>query len=137
MVLMLLLPLVEILTDDGIYYSGMSAGLRTESGDIYSPTWPVFILVLITAILLFLNIFFYRKRKLQIRICVYTIVMEFGLIGLLYYFWVIIFRQLDVDTYWLKIAVVFPVVSIIFTYLAFRGIRKDEILIGSIDKLRS
>ena len=136
MVLMLLLPLVEILTDDGIYYLGMSVGLRAENGDIYSPTWPVFILVLVTAILLFLNIFFYRKRKLQIRICVYTIVMEFGLIGLLYYFWVIIFRQLDVDTYWLKIAVVFPVVSIIFTYLAFRGIRKDEILIGSIDKLR-
>jgi hypothetical protein len=32
--------------------------------------------------------------------------------------------------------VVFPVLAIILTYLAFRGIRKDEFLIRSIDRIR-
>ena len=136
LVLMLFLPLAEILADGEITYTGMSRGLQHENGEVIFPTWPVFILVLVTAALLFLNIFLYRKRKLQIRICVYAIVLGFGMIGLLYYFWVLIFRQLNVEDFWIRIPVVFPAVAIIFTYLAFRGIRKDEILIRSIDKIR-
>ena len=78
----------------------------------------------------------YKNRKLQIRFCVYGIILGFGMIGLMYYFWVVIFRQLDVDSYWLRMPVIFPVVAIILTYLAFRGIRKDEILVRSMDKIR-
>ena len=136
MILMLFLPLAEILTDDGVYYSAMSSGFQLENGDIAFPALPVFILILATAALLLLNIFFYRNRKLQIRFCVYSIILSFGLIGMLYYFWVVFFRQIDVDSYLLKVPIVFPVVAIIFTYLAFRGIRKDEILIRSIEKIR-
>jgi len=136
LVLMLFLPLAEILTDGGVAYTVLSSGLQTEAGDIVFSTLPVFILVLGTAGLLLLSIFFYKKRKLQIRFCVYGIILGFGLMGLLYYYWVVMFRQLDVDSYWIRIPVVFPVVSIIFTYLAFRGIRKDEILVRSLDKIR-
>ncbi len=136
LVLMLFLPLAEILTEEGIYYTGMSAGLKLESGELAFSTLPVFILVLVSVFLLFLNIFLYRRRKIQIRICVYSIILLFGLIGLLYYYWVIIFRQLNVESNLLKIPIVFPAVAIIFTYLAFRGIRRDEILIRSTDKIR-
>ncbi|MFC2113693.1 DUF4293 domain-containing protein [Bacteroidota bacterium] len=134
--MMLFLPLAEILTDTGISYTALGRGLQKEDGELILSTWPVFILILITAIMLTLNIFFYKNRKLQIRFCVYGIILGFGMIGLLYYFWVVIFRQLEVDTYWIRIPVVFPVVAIILTYLAFRGIRRDEILIRSIDKIR-
>ena len=134
--LMLFMPLAEILTDDSTYFYVMSAGLRLENGEFVQRTWPVFILILITSVLIFLNILLYRNRKLQIRFCVYSIVLGFGMIGLLYYYWVNIFRQLDVDSYWLRIPLIFPVIAIIFVYLAFRAIRKDEILIRSIDKIR-
>jgi drug/metabolite transporter (DMT)-like permease len=134
--LMLFLPLAEIRTDEGTVYLAMSNGLRLVEGEMAMPTWPVFILVLVTALLLFLNIFLYRKRKLQIRFCVYGIILAFGMIGLMYYFWVVIFRQLEVDSYYLRIPLILPVVSIILTYLAFRGIRKDEILVRSLDKIR-
>jgi hypothetical protein len=67
---------------------------------------------------------------------VYAIVLGFGQIGLMYYFWVLIFRQLVVEDFSIRLPVIFPVVAIILTYLAFRGIRKDEILIRSIDKIR-
>jgi drug/metabolite transporter (DMT)-like permease len=136
LVLMLFMPLAEILTEDGITYTALSKGLQKADGDVVVATWPVFILVLVSAALLFLNVFFYKNRKLQIRFCVYGIILGFGMIGLMYYFWVVIFRQLDVDSYWLRMPVIFPVVAIILTYLAFRGIRKDEILVRSMDKIR-
>jgi drug/metabolite transporter (DMT)-like permease len=133
---MLFLPLAEIRTDAGELYTGWVRGLQDQNGGLLVATWPLFILVLVTAVLLLLNIFLYRRRKLQIRICVYAIILGFGLVGLLYYFWVVIFRQLDVDSYWFRISVVFPVLAIILTYLAFRGIRKDDFLIRSIDRIR-
>jgi len=136
LVLMLFLPLAEILTDGAGSYTVLSGGLQTGTGEMVFSTLPVFILVVITAALLFLSIFFYKKRKLQIRFCVYGIILGFGLMGLLYFYWVAMFRQLDVESYWIRMPVVFPVVSIIFTYLAFRGIRKDEILVRSLDKIR-
>ena len=136
LVMMLFLPLAEIQADGGVTYTGMSRGLRLESGEYAFSTWPVFILVLVTAALLFINIFLYRNRKLQIRICVYAIVLGFGLMGLIYYYWVLIFRQLVIENFWIRVPVIFPVAAIILTYLAFRGIRKDEILIRSIDKIR-
>ncbi len=133
---MLFMPLAEILTADGVYHTVESGGLKTESGEVLVPTLPVLILILVTALLLLINIFLFRKRKLQIRLCVYSIVLCFGLIGLLYYYWVVMFRQINVEHYWLRIPVVFPVVAIILIYLAFRGIRRDEILVRSIEKIR-
>ena len=136
LVLMLFLPLAEILVDGGVTYTGMSRGLQTENGEVAFSTWPVFILILVTAVLLFITILLYRNRKLQIRFCVYAIVLGFGQIGLMYYYWVLIFRQLVVENFSIRVPVIFPVVAIILTYLAFRGIRRDEILIRSIDKIR-
>ncbi len=134
--MMIFLPLAEILTDDGVYYTYISSGLRKEGGDIVFPSMPVISLIVVTALLSLGNIFLFKNRKLQIRFCVYGIILNFGLIGLLYYFWVMMFRQLDVDSYFLKLPLALPAAAIIFTYLAFRGIRKDEILIRSIDKIR-
>jgi hypothetical protein len=134
-ILMLVMPLAEILTEEGIVYTGTSRGLL-ENGELVVATLPVTILVVVTGLLLLISILLFRNRKLQIRLCVYAIILEFGLMGLMYYFWVVILRQLQVDSYLIKVAVVFPALSIILVYLAFRGIRRDEILIRSIDKIR-
>lgn len=136
MTLMLFLPLASFVTEGGMSYTAASTGLHREDGQMVYATWPVFILVIVTAFLLAGNIFLFRNRKLQIRICVYSIILEFGLIGLMYYFWVVILREVPMESYVIGIPVVFPAVAVILTYLAFRGIRKDEILIRSMDKLR-
>ena len=133
---MLFIPVVEIRIHTGEVYTGLLRGMQSESGEYLVSTWPPFILVVVTAALLFLNIFFYKNRKLQIRICVYAIILEFGQIGLMYYFWVVLFHKLGEAEYLFRIPVLFPVLAIILTYLAFRGIRKDEILIRSIDRIR-
>ena len=136
LVIMIFLPLAEILTNEGIYYTAYSSGIEKEGGEVVYPTLPVLILVVVIAVMSLINIFLFRNRKLQIRLSVYGIILSFGIIGLLYYYRVVLFREIDVDSYWLKLPLILPLAAIIFTYLAFRGIRKDEILIRSIDKLR-
>ena len=44
-------------------------------------------------------------------------------------------NKLDADITW-KYPVVFPVIALIFNYLAMRGIAKDESLVRSLDRLR-
>ena len=139
MVLMLLIPIAEIAGVDGGIYQFRSGGLSRLNGGELSQiiqAIPLLILILMLILLLLINIFFFRKRKIQMRICVYTIILEFGLIGLGYYYIVSAFNGIQVDHYAFKLPVIIPVLSIILIYLAFRGIRKDEILIRSIDKIR-
>jgi peptidoglycan/LPS O-acetylase OafA/YrhL len=139
MSLMLLLPLAQIAADGTGIYTVHSKGWYIEAGEsaeLAMATWPVFILALVLVLLPLMNIFLYKNRKLQLRISVYAIILAFGLIGLIYYYFVIGFRQLDEPAYALRFPLVVPVIFIVLIYLAFRGIRKDEILVRSLDRIR-
>ena len=139
MSLMLFLPLAEIAAEGTGIYSVLSRGwyiVEGETAELAMATWPVFILAFVLSFLTFINMWLYRKRKLQIRICVYSIILAFGLLGMIYYYFVMGFRQLFEPVYALRFPMVVPVVYIILIYLAFRGIRKDEILVRSLDRIR-
>lgn len=139
MSVMLFQPLTEIAADGRGIYSVWSRGWYLTGGgevELAMATWPVFILVGVLVLLPLINIFLYRKRKLQLRISVYSIILAFGLIGLIYYYFVIGFRQLDDPAFAIRFPLLVPVIFIILIYLAFRGIRKDEILIRSLDRIR-
>jgi hypothetical protein len=138
MSLMLFLPLAEIAAEGTGIYQVLSKGwyITGETAELAMATWPVFILALVLALVPLINLFLYRSRKLQLRICIYSIILAFGLIGLIYYYFVIGFRQLDEPAYALRFPLVLPAIFIILIYLAFRGIRKDEILVLSLDRIR-
>jgi len=78
-------------------------------------------------------IFLYKKRILQIRFLVLSILLNVGLFGMFYFF---AYYSFDGAKISFKIPVVFPIVSIILDYLAIRGIGKDEALIRSMDRIR-
>jgi len=139
MVLMLFLPIIELVGIDNDIYRFGSMGLARLEGNEWA--WqiralPLFVLVIVIDLLLLLAIFLYKNRRLQMRICVYSIILEFGLIGLGYYYLFHVFREIHIVNYAFQFPVVIPVVCIVLIYLAFRGIRKDEILIRSIDRIR-
>ena len=139
MSLVLFLPLAEIAAGETGFYQVQSRGwYYTEgvAGELAMATWPVFILAFVLVLLPLVNIFLYRKRKLQLRISVYSIILAFGLMGLVYYYFVMGFRRLEDPAYVFRFPMVVPAMYIILIYLAFRGIRKDEILIRSLDRLR-
>ena len=140
MALMLFLPLAEVAAGGSGFYTVYSRGWLMsgvgDAADLAMPTWPVFILEAVLDLLSLIIIFLYRNRKLQMRISIYCIILAFGLIGLIYYFFLIGFRQLDEPAYAFRFPLVVPAIFIVLMYLAFRGIRKDEILVRSLDRIR-
>ncbi|PWG78439.1 DUF4293 domain-containing protein [Pararcticibacter amylolyticus] len=95
------------------------------------------IATVILGLLPFVIIFFFRERQKQIRLCYLVIVLILG-----YSFWmaqtaksVIGDLQLQLQNY--GIGVILPCLAVLFIILALRGIRHDEKLIKSADRLRA
>jgi hypothetical protein len=104
-------------------------------------TFPITILTVIIGLASFMNIFLYSARTRQMRWCIFNILLLLGLSGLIYYYFTYIKKQilesgLAIAEHSFKIAVILPVLSIILTYMAFRAIRRDELLVRSYERLR-
>ncbi len=94
---------------------------------------PIMIFIGIITLLHLVIIFIYKKRILQIRLLVFSIILLLGLFGIFFYFTYAGFDDAKVA---FKIPVVFPVVAIILDYLAIRAIGKDEALVRSLNRIR-
>ena len=136
MSLTLFLPLATIIYggDELILKAFTLSGIEGIEG-----TLPVYLgaFLAVTTTLLLAIIFIYKKRMVQIRLCVSAIVLLLGsatLIGLYCYRLCNILSGDLIFT--LGFASLMPVVAIIPTALAIRGIARDEALIRSLDRIR-
>lgn len=95
---------------------------------------PFAILSVLIPVCMLMAIFLFRKRKLQVKIALGTLCLEIVVIGtaIYYYFH---FKRLGWEVI-PGLRVTIPVVSVILTFLGIRGIRKDENLVKSYDRLR-
>ena len=69
------------------------------------------------------------------RIAMMTLLFSLGTILLGAYYVYMFDRKIDVTIIW-KVRSIFPLVSAILAWLAYRSILKDEILVKSYDRLR-
>lgn len=92
---------------------------------------PFMVLNIVTFILAFFSVFMYRNRIRQMRVCVLNMILL-----LCYQGWILYMFFTAVEGVKHSISAVFPVIAFIFTTLAFRGIKKDEILVQSSNSLR-
>ena len=90
----------------------------------------------ISTMLALLTIFLFKKRILQIRICVFNAILMLGFYGLFAFFYWDLGNQKEIFSLSLKIAFSFPLISLILDYLAIRNIGADEALVRSLDRLR-
>jgi hypothetical protein len=102
-------------------------------------TLPVYLgaFLSVTTALLLAIIFLYKKRMVQIRLCVSAIVLLLGsaaLIGL--YCYRLCDILVDYLVFTLGFASLMPIVAIIPVALAIRGIARDEALVRSLDRIR-
>lgn len=96
---------------------------------------PMSILIGLCIALPFLTIFLFKKRLLQIRLSIFTIIILVGLEGLMYYYTSSTATALSANVSY-KLFFVFPLVSAILVFLAMRAIARDEALVRSMDRLR-
>lgn len=96
-------------------------------------TWPLALLNFIILAIALATIFLYKNRILQIRMSVFNMVLMFGIYVLMAYY---IYNLKGDANVGYNIAILFPFINIVLTYLAIRSIGKDEALIRSLDRLR-
>ncbi|HAQ17846.1 MAG TPA: DUF4293 domain-containing protein [Prolixibacteraceae bacterium] len=129
--ILIVLPFAEILSNGVIYQFNMKGvlldGVLKKSGTLLSILTGTGLALHGYAILSF------RNRTRQIRVIVFAILLLIGVVGMFYYFTYFSFSGSKIS---FKMGAVFPVVAIILDYLAIRGIKKDEALIRSIDRIR-
>ncbi len=134
----LFFPLAFFATPEQIY-TLYASGLKGIDGEVAQGTIYMFAPLLVAAILPLVNIFLFRNRMLQIRLCVMEAVLLLGtsvIIGVYFFLSYRVFSLLEISTQGFKVALMFPLIAIFFTYLAARAIFSDELLVRSVDRIR-
>lgn len=110
-------------------------GISIEDGQI-EHTWGLMALLLLGTIISFATIFLFKNRMLQIRMCIFNILV---LVGYYCSMTVFLFYSLSdgmIDRFHISWAISLPIVSIILLILAIRGIGADEALVKATNRLR-
>lgn len=131
-------PVAQVLMPGGdIILIGLFGleGIEETGTDLVS-LWPVSVLLFTVITLLILNIFLYKRRTTQMRICMFSILLLFGMIALLYFYTRLIVKQIGGSESLFLWPVILPFVTLLLTYFALKAIQKDDAMIKSYERLR-
>lgn len=136
--------LLAALLASGVFYFDLYrvhtqvTGVDTMTALRVSDHFPSLLIALVMCIVPLIAIFMFNNRKLQTRLAAVAIVADLSFVGM------VLARVSKISdmpgiqpadsTYW--IGSVLPVVAIVFLIMAIVGIRKDEKLVKSVDRLR-
>lgn len=136
---LMFLPLA-ILQSEEQFYTFEVSGLNTVTSpsELVYPTWSLMAVTAIIIILSFIIMFMYKKRVLQMRMCVFNGLLMIGFCALFaFYMWQFSkSTELPDMQFSLRIWAAFPIIALILNYLAIRNIGADEALVRSLERLR-
>lgn len=111
-----------------------------------SGPWCLGILLIMVMFLSGLSILLFRKRMRQLRLTIVSTILLVGYVAayaMFAYYYHLNLECLTPEsaarltpTFHIKLMAIFPVLSIILNCLAIQGIRKDEALVRSLDRIR-
>lgn len=133
--LMLTGDLVMMVSGSGTLFSINFMGLADEGGDILQRLWPLTFLLALVPVLAIAALLLYRKRPLQMRVTMILLLLSLGTVFLGAFYVFMFDRKIDITVLW-KVRSLFPLVSAILAWLAYRAIFRDELLVKSYDRLR-
>jgi len=127
-----------------LYYaaSGLIMGLvaffvsffQSETGRESLVDLPLFMtFFIISAILSFVALGMFKKRQTQVVLGRLNVILLFSLIGFLIYYW---YENFGTDPKAIGIGIFLPVISVVLTSLANRGVMQDEMMIKAAERLR-
>ena len=135
--LLLLTGPITILSLDGAEYLLKYSGLfDADEVNMGVATWPLSVILIAGSLLSFLNIFLYRHRIRQMRIAVFLILLNAGMLGMMFYYTFVARTHVEGALVMHQWRFVVPPVNMVLLYFAFRRIRRDELLVKAFDRIR-
>ena len=113
--------------------------LKTAAGEAVQPTVYMGVVLALACVLPFITIFLFKRRLLQLRLCVVEMVLLVGsavMEGVYYFLSYRVFAEQTFHTQVLKPAVVLPLVCLLFAYRAARAVFRDELMVRAADRIR-
>jgi len=129
-------PITRFTLDGSDFILKHSGLFDAEGKELGVATWPLSVIFIAGAALSFLNIFFYRHRMRQIRIAIFLILLNAGMLGMMFFYTYMARIQLEGALTLHQWRFIIPPISIILLYFAFRRIRRDELLVKAFDRIR-
>ena len=109
--------------------------LIASDGTSKEPNTYLFAFLGVIGILAFISLLMFKNRKLQVLLSSFNFLFILGMIVVMYLYSINMqFFNTGTSTY--TFYALLPLSLIFFNYLAIRGVRKDEQLIRSMDRLR-
>lgn len=124
------LPVLQLVTPDGQLYELTALGGAPLQG-----LWGLTITTVLIPVMALVDIFLYRRRILQARLNIFTVMLCLGYYSVLAIYVWLAKMSLAADWY-LTVWASFPLVSLILTLMATRRILKDEALVRAADRIR-
>lgn len=128
-------PDVKVTKDVKVYQMTYKGIVDKESGDMLISTSLVTLYEIVVAVIALITIFLYKNRGSQIKLTVFNMVLQVGfyVVVAVYMYTAYKYANTDFDFH---LPIVFPLISLILSYLAFRAIVKDDLLVKSLGRVR-
>lgn len=104
-------------------------------------SWPMVGVLTLVELVLIATVFMYKRRKVQLKLIHFSYLLQAGAIALMFFSMDGTLQKLpledgmEVTTHY-GVGWLMPAVSLAFSFLAARGVKKDEELVRSVDRLR-
>lgn len=143
--MLFLFPLAVFETPQAIFeLTAFGLSSVTPEVSLDAMQWPLLIVLLIMLVLPLVAIFMYKNHKRQLRLLIFTAVLDVLFYGLFYFFEVgacedLIFSVIEkreLSSSMGFIPLVMPALSIFGCIMAIRGVLYDMALLASADRLR-
>jgi hypothetical protein len=121
-----------------VFKIGFTEIVRSTQGqapEIVGGIIPLTIIVILVAVLSLITIFLFKNRKLQLLFSVILTGLISVLILVSFYYSYSVISEYDA-TFVPGVKMALPFLQLIFSILAYRGIKKDDQLVKSYDRLR-
>ncbi len=128
-------PDVKVTKDVKVYQMTYKGIVDKESGDMLISTSLVTLYEIVVAVIALITIFLYKNRGSQIKLTIFNMVLQVGfyVVIAIYMYTAYKYAETDFDFH---LPIVFPLISLILSYLAFRAIVKDDLLVKSLGRVR-
>ena len=134
-------PIAEFIgvKDSLVLYVYKVVSLVPGSSNVYDLMFimPLLAIVSLVIVFSFATIFMYKNRHGQLKVIRFLMFMIAAMIGIIFlYYYDILETASEAIPNFIQVGAFAPLISLVFLFLAYRGVMKDDKLIRSADRLR-